>query len=46
MRNYKRKTDRGRTPVDVLKRASAEVENGGSVRSVANQSRQVKGESW
>ena len=37
MRNYKRKTNRGNTPRDVLQRAAAEVEKGRAIRSVATE---------
>ncbi|ESO94684.1 hypothetical protein LOTGIDRAFT_144925, partial [Lottia gigantea] len=35
MRNYKRKTDRDATPLDVMKRAAKEVDDGKSLRSVS-----------
>jgi len=35
MRNYKRKTNRGSTPRDVLQRAAVEVQSGRTVRGVA-----------
>lgn len=38
MRTYKRKTDRGKTPVGVYERASEEVlQNGRSLRNVADE---------
>jgi hypothetical protein len=36
MRNYKRKTTRGSTPGDVMKRAADEVRAGGKLRTVAS----------